>query len=409
MSATTSSPITSGSFSSGSFNFTITGPMSWYTKGGLLVVSGGQIGVDTGASQLVHGQPFTASGYSGGGTKSRGLAPLVADQGTAADGTLDSQWSGSEAGPGIGIANHTTPYTASGGTTMNAPHPYVSRIIAGDCNETNTGMCKNFDRPTGDYVIRSECYFRADPNWTFTSGSANNFKTYNLNGAYSPPLYVSSFYSYLNYDNGPYSNTDSTRQIVLDSVHDGSGGFDNPDLNGNNVFRGSGRSPWTPANGWIKSVTEWYCTSDDTGSTGGRVDMFENSNLATNLCLKSGSPYKGRTDAMPGTHRSFLFGGFQADRGPNAYRYWGDIRFDITAGGMSPGAHVAGVYVGDNANPLACTKLVWQIPTAFADGSSSFNFWKADLVGGTIGYVHVQPEQGAMFYTNVSATIAVSP
>lgn len=46
---TTTSPITSGTFSSGTFNFTMTGPMSWYTKGGLLVVSGGSIQTNDGA------------------------------------------------------------------------------------------------------------------------------------------------------------------------------------------------------------------------------------------------------------------------------------------------------------------------------------------------------------------------
>jgi hypothetical protein len=371
-----------------------------------------------GGGQLVHNQTFTFSGFSGAGTKSRSLTSLVADTGTAADGTLDSQWSGSDSGPGIGIANHTTPYTAAGGTTMNAPTPYVSRIIAGDCNvAAGTGMWINFARPTGDYVIRAECYYRAEPNWTFSNGSSNNFKIWNINGTNGGPYdnqAPDGQYAYLNFDNGPYSNTDVHRQLVLDNAHgiSGSSGFLNPDLNGNNIFRGSPLSPWTPGNGWIKQVVEMYCTSDNTAGTGGRVDLFENSNFNTNMCWKSGTtPYKGRTDNLGGSGRSWLFGGYTADRGANTYRYWGGpLLFDMTAGGMSAGAHVATCYVGDNPVFLSCTKLVAQHNlTAWADGSISFTFWKGDLVGGTTGYFFVQPEVGGIITTGKSATISASP
>lgn len=113
---------------------------------------------------------------------------------------------------------------------------------------------------------------------------------------------------------------------------------------------------------------------------------------------------------MPGTARSWLVGGYNRDYGASAannYRYFSDIYVD-TAYSAAPGGHVARVMVGDNPVYANCTVCEPSIPTAWADGSITFIFGKAGLIGGTTGYIFVQPEAGAVISAG-SALIAVSP
>jgi hypothetical protein len=379
-------------------------------------------------SGLVHGQSFTVTG-SGFGTKSRGLAPLVNDVGAAAIGTLDSQWAAgtpttsSLTNPTGNLVNRAVPFDPTG-SAVGAPHPYVTNILACCSGGTaldalsgqDNGMVANFTRPTGDYVLYASTYYRADPAWTFNGGD-DNYKTYSIQSQ-GFPYPGNNQYGYLSQAAGATSNVPATIQIVTDGPHEFNGsiftaGFDgNPNVNGLgghlSSFWGFSLSPWHAANGWIKQEVEIYCTSTPGISGGGRIELFENGNHGTSLY-----GYLGYTDRFAGTTaRSFLFGGYNRDYGPtdgNNWRYWGGpIIFDITAGGMSSGAHVARVGVGNNASYNACTIYETQIPTAWAPGSVSFNFFKGKLVGGTTGYVFVQPEQGAVIPAG-SATIAVSP
>jgi len=397
--------------------------MSLFTQGGSIAVApGGLMFSDGGANQLVHNQSFTVSGFSGAGTKSRGLAPLVNDVGAAALGTLDSQWAGgtpftsSLTSPTGNLVNRATSFNPTG-AAVGAANPYVSAILAccsgGTALDANSGqdngMVANYTRPTGDYVLYASTYQCADSNWTFNGGDSN-YKTYSIQSQ-GFPYPGNNQYSYLSLAalaNGTTSNVAVTHQLVTDAPHDTTAGFANPDANGHNIFWGSALSPWHAANGWIKQEVEIYCTSSTTLGGGGRVDLFENGNHGTNFY-----GYRGYTDQFSGTtNRSFLFGGYNRDYGPtdgNNWRYWcGPIIFDITAGGMSAGAHVARVMVGDNASYNSCTICETQIPTAWADGSVTFTFFKGKLIGGTTGYIFVQPEQGAVISAG-SAIISTSP
>jgi hypothetical protein len=272
-------------------------------------------------------------------------------------------------------------------------------------------MVANYTRPSGDYVIYASMYCRADPNWTFGIGNGDdNYKTYSIQSV-GVPYPGNGQYSYLSQAAGATSGTATTIQLVTDAKHDTTAGFESGVPNGQpsgSIFWGHGLSPWHAANGWIKQELEVYCTSTTGESGGGRIDLFENGNHGTSIY-----GYRGYNDQLSGTSaRSFLFGGYNRDYGTaagNNWRYFGGpIICDMTAGGMSSGAHVARVGVGDNADYNACTVFETQVPTAWADGSVTFTFFKGNLVGGTTGYVFIQPEQGAVISAG-AYTIASSP
>lgn len=377
---------------------------------------------------LVHGQPFTASGFSGAGTKSRAVAPFLVDQGLATTGTLDPVWSGAVpstsqlTNPTGNLVNRDVGFAPTG-ATIGAPHPYVPRIQAG-CAGTlsgapdaysgiNTGPAINFTRPVGDYVLYSKMEYRADPNWTFgLSGFVDdNYKTYNF-GSVGIPFPGNNQYDYLGYVNfgNTLNNTTPPWLCGTDSPHDITAGLANPDANGNNSPYGHMLFPQNPANGWINEVLERYNTSSTTLAGGGQINVWDN--CVNFMAERYGKPYQGWTDRFSGpSGRTFLFGGFQRDCGPlaqNNWRYFADLYFDITAGGMSPGAHVARVEVGNNPVYNSCTIRELGIPSAWADGSITFEFRKGKLTGGSTGYIFVQPEQGAVISAG-SATISVSP
>jgi hypothetical protein len=478
-------------------------------------------------TQLVHGQPFVVTGFSGAGVKSRGVAPIVSDIGAAATGTFDPQWT---QGSPDSATNNTT-YNLQNrdvgfsptGATISTPHPYVSRILAGCANADPgpgaIGPKIEFTRPTGDFVIYAEWYYRADPNWSFcrplfatngwqpsTTYSVLGTIVFNFNNLYQlvqagtsassgsgpigsgsaivdgtcqwsgPTLSVDdnlkqphfsdtsehTFY-YLAYNaespcwhpnetllggnfgdqkyNAP--NTYVMKQAGTTAATGGPTGtgtgivdgtckwdfqnvgppptygmvvdgiLDNPDANGHSLYWNSCGYPMSAA-GWTKHAYEYYVTPTSGLAAGGRIDLFENNNLANPKVA-----YRGTTDisSFIGSIRGFRFGGYQRDysygRAFDAsknWRYGADFRFDITAGGRSPGCHVARLFIGDNPNPLACTKLVYQIAGTWVDNQISVpSFWKGDLVGGTTGYAHVQPEAGSIFYTGWSRPISVSP
>ena len=373
------------------------------------------------SGNLVHGQPFTITG-SGFGTKSRALAPILRDVGAATTGTVDAQWAGhlptGATTPSFNLQNQTVGFAPSG-ASIGAPHPYVPRIIAGCATEgsgsdntkgSNIGMWLKFDRPSigGDYVLYSSIYLRCDPNGTPNVGSPddNNFKTYNLNQGYNG-FYTGTQFAYLNYiDSTPAPNSLVNREMVINSQHDTTAGFANPDANGHSIFWGQSLWPWNGANGWIKQEVEIYGTTSTTLAGGGRIDMFENGSRAS-IC-----GYRGYTDQFSAatTNRSWMIGGYNRNYGPaavNNWRYFADIYFDI-AWAAAPGGHVARVMVGNNPVYANCTIIEPSIPTSWADGSITFTFWKGGNAGGATGYIFVQPEVGAVIAAG-SATVAGSP
>ena len=394
------------------------------------------------AAGFINGSSFTITG-SGFGTKSRALSPILRDVGAAATGTLDAQWSGgypnaATTDTNFNIQNQTAGFQPTP-TAIGTPHPYVPRIIAGchgdhtdggNTNE-NVGAWGGFSIPTLPYVLYSSLYHRASPDWEFGIfvGGVNgdNYKTYSYNGMGDIYGGSSNEYAYLNFAGVAKDNATSTYQFVYDAPHP-PGGWQNPDLNGENAFRQFVPAPWYPGNGWIKEEIEILVTTDATLGGGGRMDGWYSSltagrDCSQNIFQKNAQiNYRGWTDGGPaggspytGTTRYWQIGGYSVDYGNRTgtngggttaynYRFFADIYFDIT-GTVSPGASVARVLVGNNPSYTACTVREPQIITAWADGSITFTFWKGALQTGSIGYVHVVTESGTILSNVASALV----
>lgn len=223
----------------------------------------------TGIGGLVHGQPLTITG-AGFGTKTRGVAPVGRDIGSAPTGTADQTWNAgvlpnsSSIDQNFVLKNRDVGFSFSG-APIGAPHPYTPRIIAaastGGSGSDNArgsiiGMGIQFDRSAvgADYVLFCSIYRRADPGWTPDVGSPNdnNFKTYALNETYDP-FYHGVQFGYLNYNDQLFAWTPNTSYVIFDKR-----------INAGNAYTcahggtsaGSG-GPTTTGNGIVDGTATW--------------------------------------------------------------------------------------------------------------------------------------------------------
>lgn len=167
--------------------------MSLYTKSGSLVMSGGSVVTDGGGS-ITHLQSITVTG-SGFGTKSRGIAPLAYDTGTAAVGTVDAVWNPGNSSTGTGYQ----PTTAGGiydfqmqaagfsptGAALGTPDPFITQFYAGCHKNLNTstgGNAVSFDitlaQPAFPFGVWFKYKYRLDPNWVPDPLSDENLKIF---------------------------------------------------------------------------------------------------------------------------------------------------------------------------------------------------------------------------------------
>lgn len=382
-------------------------------QGALVTVSAvSPVAVATENTGLINGDSFIVTG-SGFGTKT-GSGPTIWDHGQAADGTLDPQWT--NALPNIGnpsssnTKNRNTPFNGGGGaSTINSPHPYTPRILAGKHQVggydggRNVGPWITFTRPASVYYSTWIYYQRFDPNWVFSVpgntqlGDDNNQKTYDYatNAPYNP-INLNWYDSVWDGSTGVTSKNGYGGQYILND----DGGMGDPTPNASLTNPNNPASPsqfygdesynqW--GHGWIKMMRFMKFTA----SADGFVKIYE----VTNTGLTLAGNYIQTTDRWSGNTRTEMIGGYsrEPEFGPQGqgavpnWRYLADLYNDRQV--SNPGVWV----MTNNASLAASTIIEPQIWTAWSDGSVTLTHWRGALPSG-LGHLHyINPVTGNQY------------
>jgi hypothetical protein len=357
-----------------------------------------------GSNNLTHGQPFTITG-SGFGTKAT-VTPLMVDrQQTAGSGAVSSVWSG--ATPTAAPAGYNTQQWALGtvfptGFNPGAPNTHVKGIIGGSHYETggSSGQAVstwlNYTIPGWPVPTLCAYRWRGDPNWVYGQGvpADDNTKCYvfGLNWGEFPQANY-----YLAYgDPGPGSNSITSFQMTSDGAATSPAILQNPDANGNSGIYFKDVSTPNPYNGWLPWEVMSVLTNQTGLAGGGYIKAFMGTNQFVN--------YAGSTDTSSNLASGMAINGYPnrtfeipspyaRSQNPNNWVYWADVYFDIGAQNQSA---VPNVVLGDQPTWAACTTRVYQVPTAWADGSITFTCWAGEFPVGSSVYIHVTNGSGTI-------------
>ena len=335
---------------------------------------------------LSHGRPFTITG-SGFGTKSRALAPLLRDKGTATLGTVDAQWdSHNGAGTGADIPFNMQLHASSfqpDGIAIGTPHPFVSAFYGGAHNITNfpwsVYLAKKIILPALPCVIYLLYWTRNDPGAQLGIGSPND-NNYKFFGYSTGPGIDgnSCFFA----ANAALAKPSNTTDLTFQSVFDDNPGvtLQNPDGNGHNEFWTQAQNPWNPSNGtggWVLREIEMLVTANTGLAGGGYVTYRENNGLPV-------INYAGRTDGLTGTTRFVTIGDAYSRNYPSAnnFCYITDAYIDVTAGSMPVGSHVARVLMQDAAGNVSPQDI-----TSWGDAQVAGTCWKGACLSGPVSFL----------------------
>jgi hypothetical protein len=387
------------------------------------------------AASVSHGQLLSIHG-SGFGTKSRGLAPLIRDTGTAPLGTVDAQWwdwsprTRNRSYRANNMMLHAPGYDPWR-QGIGVPHPYVKAIYAGT-TLTEDSTLWNWESYLGwefllpatiqsgdDCCIYARWYERNDPT---TPLSKPQPSPNNKIGAYGPGGYAqtrrdeaspqSYIWTIINWS-GPHNTTDASYVISLQDNTNRSPPLsiiEVPDRagNGRNHLWGSRANTYNPKYGWIQVELE-MCIDTRTGSSGrGYLNYVVNGqrNIKPVFYPAYGSGvgtiigYQGRTDNFMSIHeqkRAINFGcglynNCHSDE--HTVAYYADFYCDMSAGGVS--GQVARVVMGDAPTYAASGMLVPLVIRSWTDGLITATVHKDRAAGGQAVYFHVITENGAV-------------
>lgn len=339
-----------------------------------------------GGGGLSHGDSFVVttaqivSGSGDFGTKS-GSTPIIWDAGTAATGSIDSQWTGGWPSTfGGGNATYNMALRDAGFRSISAPHSYCSRFYGG-CHGAlnsltagnNVMLYKAFTRPSFPWYSYWCWYQRYDPLWAFNnSGSPgnggtddNNNKTFDFSNGSTP--YTQNGSSDSNWYAGLFNVTDDTQDVNgyhACTLNDDGTSLQNPDANSHSFFWDQfPSSPWTA---WRKWEMEIKHSSTDGG---GWIKMWMDNTLVIN--------YAGATDKYTGTSKTEAIGGYARNRDANNWRYFADVGHDRQTTGA------ARFVLTNNATYTSSTLVENQPYTAYAATSVTLTCNKAAHSAGT--------------------------
>jgi len=298
---------------------------------------------------LTHNTNVVISG-SGFGTKS---APIrVADFGTAADNTLDSQWSnGQPNAASNSYANlKNRSFNGSGifantlsGSNIARPHAFAAKVLAGCHLDLNNGNGGNnvmpwidFTKVNGSYLTGSY-YVRNDPAWPDGDAADANYKKLNY-GSNGDPYLAPNWYC----TGFGGAKSDQTWAYNDDmGLNGGSASLINPDINGHsNYYWELGMGDFWA--GWIRvSFNIKISNAND-----GFIRIWEGNRLVLD--------YLGPTDKYPGTSRSLGIEGYNRTRGTVQWRYIVDACMDYSP---SPGRWFA-----TNSATFFSSTIIEQFP-----------------------------------------------
>jgi len=296
-----------------------------------------------GVGTLVHQEEFIVEGANFG-TK-HGNAPLVWDDGEHED-SFNARYS--DVGPtNTGTSHANLAYRAAtnesgfvrqiGTSATPITHPSLrgSRIIAGGAAGSsdfyagwNTFLARSLSVPAGQpYLGFIRWWERADPAWS--PGGDDNYKwfdhSYGSNGptAGNNNHYLSSGESWP----GANNRFGGGAAVNASSYSEGNA-FRFPDADGqgsqvNLWFGGPSLTQWTLRELWL------YGRNDDQGRLWCMHSPIAG-DAPTPMTYGRGVAYRGRTDWLQGTSRTFTVGGYQRRYPqPNNWRYFADVFMDV--------------------------------------------------------------------------------
>lgn len=251
------------------------------------------------------------------------------------------------------------------------PHSRVGRYIAGahyEYTDVNAGwdvmVFKTLTNITKPMRIYASWYQRMDDNWVFDQAAPgdandNNFKCFDW-GTTRP--YVSDWHG--EYNPRPTSAVSTPYWHLNDNA---------TNLTAPSTWWGS-TAMLNPMGGTWSKVEVLLTVSS---GTDGLVQITENG--STRLT------YRGSTDNMTGTTRTFGVGGYARSPSPNNFRYYTDVYFDTSW---------ARVVLGNASTFAACTMRELQVPTTWSSGSITVTTNLGAFKDGQTAYLYVIDSNG---------------